>query len=587
SFTNTTAYQEYQVTVLTVRDGTAANSMQLAEMQLLNFVPAYDVVTNVPAQRLFNGTGDFWASPGMDLVAGSAPSVSGGIGSLALKGYTGGTGSVVPFDTRGVTTKAITLNAASTIIWDYARAIYPETVTIGNFVTFSTVTGIDATNVNKLKTPDGGVTVDVPANSTWMDMQQWDQVGQKLYPLRPGKFTVEFENLAAPEDLTQNVIVEVTAVWPGATDYNHIIEAPAVDVDPSDTDNRAFQKLAYTEAAATVSNAGLFSNTEEGRSVLLFSQRAAGVAATGNLTMESLSVKTVRSQFWKNAIGPKQNATIGTAITTADHDINAVGHNGYVLTRLAPLNFGVYDPGTRQGPIIPVNIEYPNAGTWNAPDSPGMCAIAWYQVLDGLKWPYKAVAYTPQWPASPPRIVIASQLGSEGLKDSAGTIQDAFIAPAYNAVSIYNQPDPAKPGYNPNEEHALVAPSFVDGTRSAAFALRNDLNRTALTSNYTSLPYVLVNYRDDTDPAAPVQKMAVYGIQHEDAATTDTRLPAFSQSYVYRYQGEAGKKLVPPYPLSIVIGATPQAETDAINVDPARIAYYEDKTNQPWIISGD
>ena len=586
AFDNTSSYKDYRVTFLAVQNNATATAVQVAELTFVNDTAAAAVTTTSAGPRL-TGSGDFWAPPGTVLTAASAPSVSGGIGSLALKGYTGGTGSVVPFDTRGVTTKAITLNSPSTIIWDYARTIYPETVTIGNFVTFSTVTGIDATNVNKLKTPDGGVTLDVPANSTWMDMQQWDQVGQKLYPLRPGKFTVEFENLAAPEDVTQNVIVEVTAVWPGSTDYNHILEAPAVDVDPSDTDNRAFQKLAYTEAAATVTNAGLFSNTEEGRSVLLFSQRAAGVTATGNLTMESLSVKTVRSQFWKNAVGPKPNATIGTAITSPDHDINAVGHNGYVLTRLAPVNFGVYDLTTMQGPIIPVNIQYPPFGAWTAPDNPGMLAIAWYQLVDGLTWPYKAVAYDPQWPASPPRIVVASQLGTEGLKNSTGTTQDLFTGPQYNAVGVYNQPDPAQPGFNPNEEHALVAPSFLEPSRKAVFALRNDLNQTTPNANYTSSPYVLVNYRDDTDAANPVQKMAVYAIALQDAATTDARLPAFNQTYTFRYQGIAGTKLQPAYPLGIVIGSNPQEETDGINVDLFRITYYEDHHKVPWIVSGD
>lgn len=587
SFTNTTAFKEYQITVLTVRDGVAANAMQVAEVQMINYAPAYDVVTNVPQTRMQTGSGEAWAAPGTALIVGSAASVSGGIGSLALKGYTGGTGSVVPYDTRGVISKTITLNAASTIIWDYARTIYPETVTLGGYVTFSTVTGIDATNANRLKTPDGGSVSSGPNGSTWNDMQAWDQVGQKLYPLRPGVFTVEFENLAAPEDVTQNVIVQVTAVWPASTDYNHIIEAPAVDLDPSDTDDRAFKKLAYTDAAATVSSAGLFSNAEEGRGVLLFSARAGGAAATGNLAQESLSVKTVRSQFWRNAVGAKPNVTIGTAITSVDHDAVAVGHNGYVLTRLAPVNFGVYDPATQQGPIIPVNIEYPPFGQWTAADNPGMCAIAWYQVRDGLRWPYKATAYSPQWPVAPPRIVVSSQLGSESLKDSVGTQQAAFAAPGYNAVSIYNQPDNTLPGFNPNEEHALIAPSFLDASRSAAFALRSDLNHTTLDAAYTSQPYVLVNYRDDTNPAAPVQKMAVYSVQHVDATTTDARLPAFNQTYVYRYQGEAGKKLVPPYPLANVIGATPQDETDATNVDPQRIAYYEDKTSQPWIISGD
>lgn len=577
TFTNDATYVDYRVTVLAVRTSGSATAMQVAEIRLLDNAPV----------RLLSGSGEAWAAPGAALVAGSAPSVSGGIGSLALKGYTGGTGSVVPFDTRGVTTKSVTLNAASSIIWDYARTIYPETVTIGGYVTFSTVTGIDATNVNKLKTPDGGSVSSAPNGSTWNDMQAWDQVGQKLYPLRPGTFTVEFENLAAPDDTTQNVIVQVTAVWPGAADYNHIIEAPAVDVDPSNADSRAFKKLAFTEAAATVSSGGMFSNSEEGRSILLFSVRAGTTPATGNLAQESLSVKTVRSQFWRNAVGTKPNVPIGTAITSADHDSVAVGHNGYVLTRLAPVNFGVYDPATQQGPIIPVNIEYPPFGQWTAADNPGMCVIAWYQVQDGLRWPYKAAAYSPQWPVLTPRIVVASQLGSESRRDSVGTQQDAFAAPGYNAVNIYNQPDNTQPGFNPNEEHALIAPSFLDASRSAAFALRADLNHTTLDAAYTSQPYVLVNYRDDTNPTSPVQKMAVYSIQHEDAATSDSRLPAFNQTYVYRYQGEAGKKLVPPYPLANVIGATPQDETDATNVDPQRIAYYEDKTSQPWIISGD
>lgn len=587
TFTNETAYADYRVTVLTLRTPATATAMQVADIRLLNFVAAHSALTNVAPIRILNGSGEAWAAPGTQLQVASAASVSGGIGSLALKGYTGGTGSVVPFDTRNVTSKSMILNAASTIIWDYARTIYPETVTIGGYVTFNTVTGIDATNVNKLKTPDGGSVSSAPNGSMWSDMQTWDQVGQKLYPLRPGTFTVEFENLAAPDDTTQNVIVQVTAVWPASTDYNHIIEAPAVDMDPSNADSRAFKQLAFTEAAAAVSSTGLFANSEEGRSVLLFSVRAGSAAATGNLAQESLSVKTVRSQFWRNAVGPKPNVTIGNAITSPDHDPVGVGHNGYVLTRLAPVNFGVYDPATLQGPIIPVNIEYPPFGQWTAADNPGMLAIAWYQVQDGLRWPYKAVAYSPQWPVLTPRIVVASQLGSESLRDSVGTPQDAYAAPGYNSVSIYNQPDNTLPGFNPNEEHALIAPSFLDASRSAAFALRADLNHTTLDAAYTSQPYVLVNYRDDTNPASPVQKMAVYAIQQEDAATTDSRLPAFNQAYVYRYQGEAGKKLVPPYPLANVIGATPQDETDAINVDTQRIAYYEDKTSQSWIISGD
>jgi hypothetical protein len=583
TFTNSAAYNDYRITVLTVANATFANSTQVAELQLGRVIAD----SYLPGTRVFNGSGEHWAVPGTVLRAGSAPSVTGGLGSLALKGYTGGSGSVTPFDKRGITSVYFTLNSASSITWDYARTIHRETVPVGGFVTFATVTGVDANNANRLKAPAGGTVSQAPSSSTWGDMQMWDQVTQRLYVLRPGKFTVEFENSAAPEDVTQNVIIEITAAWPAA-DYSHIIEAPPVALDPSASDGRAFINMAYSEAAGTVDEQGIFSDTEPGRSVLVFSERTGGEVATGNLQQESLSIKVVDSLRWQTSAGSTRvNTPVGQAIVSAHHNAATVGHNGWVLTSLAPVNPSIYNPTTLQGPIIPVNVEYPNAGRWAKPEKPGWLAVAWYQVQDGLRWPYKAVAYNPQWPASPDRIVIASRLGSEGLKNSAGDPQTLFTAPTHNAVSIYNQPDPNRPGYNPNEEHAIAAPSFLNASRTAAFALRNDLNQSTADENYTSPPWVLVNYVDETDAANPVPKMAVYTVQHEDAAVTDTRLPAFNQHYTYFYEGEAGTKLTAPYPLELVIGATPQAASDAENVDPLRIAYYEDKTKQGWIISGD
>lgn len=86
------------------------------------------------------------------------------------------------------------------------------------------------------------------------------------------------------------------------------------------------------------------------------------------------------------------------------------------------------------------------------------------------------------WPSvEANRIVIASRLGSEGL-DGARQRQLRFEPELYEDVRIYNQPDPDKAGYNPNEEHARIYPSMhaLLGGRSvpAAFALRNDLNIT-------------------------------------------------------------------------------------------------------------
>ena len=119
------------------------------------------------------------------------------------------------------------------------------------------------------------------------------------------------------------------------------------------------------------------------------------------------------------------------------------------------------------------------------------------------------------------RIVLASNQGSGSLP--------AEIA----SGGIYNQPDPAKPGYNPNEEHALLL-----GGR--AYALRDDLNLVSGDDpgvSFTSLPRVLVSYKDKTDgrPA-----MRVFEVLREDAL------------HKFSYPVVAGTILSAPMPLPLL-----------------------------------
>src|SRR5690606_24883185 len=89
-------------------------------------------------------------------------------------------------------------------------------------------------------------------------------------------------------------------------------------------------------------------------------------------------------------------------------------------------------------------------------------------------------------------------------------------------VLVYQQPDPSQPGYNPNEEHALVAPSLrfadVSPRPPAIYALRDgDINRsnrniTTGTSAYTSHPFVLVQFFDVADDEV---KMKLYTVRRE------------------------------------------------------------------------
>ena len=70
----------------------------------------------------------------------------------------------------------------------------------------------------------------------------------------------------------------------------------------------------------------------------------------------------------------------------------------------------------------------------------------------------------------------------------------------YPAASIYIQPDPTEPGYNPNDEHALFVPSQTGTGINAVFALRSDFGANIINDDSSaSDPYVLVKYWNAAD----------------------------------------------------------------------------------------
>jgi hypothetical protein len=95
--------------------------------------------------------------------------------------------------------------------------------------------------------------------------------------------------------------------------------------------------------------------------------------------------------------------------------------------------------------------------------------------FSAVNWPSAVGRYTIVWPTAPREIVLASKLG--GI--------DATLPEAQG--TIYYQNDRTLPGYNPNEEHAIMS----GGT---PYATRDDLNITAAGEGYSSHPYVLVSY---------------------------------------------------------------------------------------------
>ena len=124
--------------------------------------------------------------------------------------------------------------------------------------------------------------------------------------------------------------------------------------------------------------------------------------------------------------------------------------------------------------------------------------------------PSKVGRYTVVYPTGKPQIVIASGIGTGDL------------GPSQQAGSVYYQNDATKPGFNPNEEHALLL-------AKSAYALRDDLN-----SGATSQPFVLLAYTHPTDQRPSID---VYPVVRE------------TFTYPLAYDAIAGTKAQPPGPL--------------------------------------
>lgn len=436
--------------------------------------------------------------------------------------------------------------------------------------------------------------------------------------------------------------------------YRHIAGAPVVSLDPDANDKFHFLELVYFEAdtydegeypkvqagKAAVSE-GRFTNGVAGRSVLLFSQsdpdNPASFPATGDRTQEMLFVRVVETRDaemakdWNHADKDMMESdtagTIGTALSS-DYDRTDLKTGWLYQTDTNVVGKQLYDPDIYdqenvEGPIIPVNRRLQK---WSKDKGyRDEIVVVWYEnlrketvqgkrdVMDepNINWPWKPVHYPSDkliWPDNPDQIVMASRLGSAGL-NSKGEPQLEFLSPRYTDVRIYHQPEPDKPGYNPNEEHAIIADSIFkheldeDGnliivTRDdaspppAAFAFRKDLNITS-EEGYTSDPYVLVEY---FDTGLQQHGMKVYKIEYEN------------DSYKFSYEVKVGEPIDAPYPLHKVIGLSnmndsqlgtkftnSESKIPVINGiyfrngaenDKKQAAYWIDSSGVAWAISG-
>ncbi|MBL9167630.1 MAG: hypothetical protein JNN07_07805 [Verrucomicrobiales bacterium] len=306
----------------------------------------------------------------------------------------------------------------------------------------------------QLPPPDGFDLSRVPAIGPLInpsDAAIWHNPSRRLFALKEGPVSVTW---GLSEASCPRVPMNYSVSWPNDPTrfQTHVAQTPPVALDNGGlyTHARVFQEAGVGTDASEVSSSRRFSASGPGRSVLLLSQGDPRTSA--NVAFQF--VKTVR---WDDPAYLQDNvqATIGEEIDAErlGHDL-AFGGPAMLVNSLRQLSRycaapGYYDPVTRQGPIIPVNRDRSDTATddlvlvlyegasrlWNPLTSSLGSA-------GDIGWPSKAVRYRPRWPEGPDTIVIANERGGSlaGLK----------------TPTLYVQNDPALPGFNPNEEHALL-----------------------------------------------------------------------------------------------------------------------------------
>jgi hypothetical protein len=249
---------------------------------------------------------------------------------------------------------------------------------------------------------------------------------------------------------------------------------------------------------------------------------------------------------------------------------------GYIASGMAynpraykdPYASGV--PGAATGAIIPVNAVPGSEQLqirWFKRIDPASAAFATFYV------PSKTARYTVAYPRIADKIVLASNAGTGDL------------SPSEIAGSLYVQNDRTRPGFNPNEEHAV----FIAGR---AYALRDDLNDTSANAGtYTSEPFVLIDYTSSVDQRPAMHAFKVVREVDLDGTTNDI---------VFNYPVTAGTILQGPMPLPLLplpvdsggsvrnteVAGSPDTSPHA--QAPALYAHFtfEDRKGYHWVFRG-
>ena len=406
----------------------------------------------------------------------------------------------------------------------------------------------------------------------WFAWVRSPTTGYRLIPLQPTpQVEVRWRVQGAPLESALRIVTQGAGAWPtspcGDNDIpganrpdgcyqSHVVGAP-VEAKPSQYQIIGDIIVPGSGYSGATLDAGVFNAPRSGFAAIMYVH-----GPTMDQNVYPTYVEVVRSLPYRMTPGFLDGISveIGKKIDFAEH--NESNRSGWVINELAYYDgHGVnaaYNRAARLGSIIPVN-RYSSS---RPQDFGRELAVAWYRRNGkGVYWASRAVRYEPRWPYDPDRIVIASERGSEAFG------QQVLTAGAFPQAHIYVQNDFLAPGFNPNDEHALMAPSAIGSGMDAVFALRSDFGG-ANDAAAPSDPFVLLKFYN---AAAQDWNYKLYRVQATGAGYTR-----------FRYTGTAGTTVSPPYPVRLLPGCAESFVEGQAAGEPAPPPFFQDHKNQLW-----
>ncbi len=357
----------------------------------------------------------------------------------------------------------------------------------------------------------------------------WSEMEKSLYAIRPVTARIDWFTTLDAGNTAAPMIPKMTAnIWPRKP-YVHVATVP-VDTEPAADEfpTYRFAQLAYStdrEAGVDPTTKKFNSMATSGEIYSVFHFLKTDGRALDPLFQTNAFMVVQTLPHPQAPLRANETAWVGQALSHSGH-VDYPGKNGYLFFTNSVIDLvgeqASYKQSDRTGALNLVNTL---ANARNANPSVMAPMVVWFEMTPyGLALPNRPVTYQIAWPTNAPRIIIASQRGSNHEET------DPITHERYPQAQLYSQPNPMLPGFNPNEEHSLILPSSVG---NAVFSLRNDLNGIRRFSE----PFALLKYKDS---ASDQWRIKPYFVVVEQAP------------WFLRFDGDAGKEIQPPLPLSLL-----------------------------------